>query len=59
MVSFNIHPCNCLFYFQIEAIVEKTYALSEANEALEYLAKGHTHGKVVVIIDGNDENQYN
>jgi NADPH:quinone reductase-like Zn-dependent oxidoreductase len=36
---------------KVTAVIDKTYRLSEAAEALRYLEKGHARGKVVVTVE--------
>jgi NADPH:quinone reductase-like Zn-dependent oxidoreductase len=35
---------------QISPVIDRTYALDEAADALRYVAAGHTRGKVVVTV---------
>ncbi len=35
---------------QVRAVIDRTYALEEAADALRYIAAGHTQGKVVVTV---------
>jgi NADPH:quinone reductase-like Zn-dependent oxidoreductase len=35
---------------KLEAIIDKTFSLDQAAEALEYLKTGHPHGKVVIKV---------
>ncbi|MCR2810619.1 MULTISPECIES: NAD(P)-dependent alcohol dehydrogenase [unclassified Microbacterium] len=35
---------------QVRAVIDRTYALDEAADALRYVAAGHTQGKVVITV---------
>ena len=36
---------------KVTPVIDKTYKLSDAAEALRYLEKGHARGKVVVTVE--------
>jgi NADPH:quinone reductase-like Zn-dependent oxidoreductase len=36
---------------KLTPVIDRTYQLSEAGEALRYLEKGHARGKVVVTVE--------
>jgi NADPH:quinone reductase-like Zn-dependent oxidoreductase len=36
---------------RVTPVIDRTYELSEAAEALRYLEKGHARGKVVVTVE--------
>ena len=36
---------------RVTPVIDRTYKLSEAAEALRYLEKGHARGKVVVTVE--------
>ena len=36
---------------KVTPVIDRTYKLSEAAEALRYLEKGHARGKVVVTVE--------
>jgi NADPH:quinone reductase-like Zn-dependent oxidoreductase len=38
---------------QVVPIIERCYPLSEAAEAVRYLAEGHARGKVVITLENN------
>ncbi|AVZ71453.1 hypothetical protein SLUN_03790 [Streptomyces lunaelactis] len=38
---------------QVTPIIDRTYPLGEAPEAMRYLEKGHARGKVVITPDGS------
>ncbi len=42
---------------KIKAIIHKRYALDKAAEAMDYLSKGHSPGKVIINIQGKN-NEY-
>lgn len=35
---------------KVAPVIDRTYPLSQAPEAIRYLAQGHPRGKVVVIV---------
>jgi NADPH:quinone reductase-like Zn-dependent oxidoreductase len=39
---------------KLKSVIDRTYQLSEAPEALRYLGEGHARGKVVITIGGGD-----
>jgi NADPH:quinone reductase-like Zn-dependent oxidoreductase len=39
---------------ELRPVIDATYPLSEAAEALRHIEAGHARGKVVVVIDGRD-----
>jgi NADPH:quinone reductase-like Zn-dependent oxidoreductase len=36
---------------KVTPVIDRTYKLSEAAEALRYLERGHARGKVVVTVE--------
>ena len=36
---------------KVTPVIDRTYALSEVPDAIRYLEKGHTRGKVVITTD--------
>ncbi len=40
---------------KITPVIDRTYPLSDAPEALRYLEKGHARGKVVITLESDDE----
>lgn len=39
---------------KVRAVVERTYPLSEARDALAYLGEGHARGKLVITVPGSE-----
>jgi NADPH:quinone reductase-like Zn-dependent oxidoreductase len=35
---------------QVKPLVDRTYQLTEAPEAMAYLGEGHARGKIVVVV---------
>jgi NADPH:quinone reductase-like Zn-dependent oxidoreductase len=40
---------------KVVPVIDKSYLLSEAAEAIRYLEKGHARGKVIIIVDSHDQ----
>jgi NADPH:quinone reductase-like Zn-dependent oxidoreductase len=40
---------------QVRPVIDQTYSLSEAPEALGYASKGHVAGKVVITVQPNGQ----
>jgi len=38
---------------KVAPVIDRSYPLAEADEAIKYLAEGHAIGKVVLIVDHN------
>jgi len=36
---------------KVTPVIDSTYPLSEAPEAIRYMHEGHAHGKVVITVD--------
>jgi NADPH:quinone reductase-like Zn-dependent oxidoreductase len=36
---------------KLTSVIDRTYKLSEAGDALRYLEKGHARGKVVLMVE--------
>ena len=39
---------------KVKPVIERRYALSEVPEAIRYVEAGHARGKVVIIVEKND-----
>jgi NADPH:quinone reductase-like Zn-dependent oxidoreductase len=39
---------------KVVPVIDRTYPLSEVPEAIRYLEAGHAQGKVVIMVDQND-----
>jgi NADPH:quinone reductase-like Zn-dependent oxidoreductase len=39
---------------KVRAVVERTYPLGEARDALAYLGEGHARGKLVIAVPGSE-----
>ena len=40
---------------KIKSVIDKQFSLKESAEALRYLGKGHARGKVVILVQTNDQ----
>jgi len=40
---------------KVTPVIDRSYALSEAAEAIRYLAEGHARGKVVITLGSNNK----
>ena len=46
---------NLLAAGKVTPVIDRRCRLSEAAEAIRYLAEGHTRGKVVITLESNNE----
>lgn len=44
---------------KVKPIVDRCFPLNEGQEAMRYLINGHAKGKVVIVIDGSDDQKQN
>ena len=40
---------------QIKPVIDRTYPLAEAAEAMAYVGEGHARGKVVIVVENGAE----
>ena len=40
---------------KVKPVIDRRYALPEVPEALRYLGEGHARGKVVIIVEHNNQ----
>ena len=49
MGAASVHPDD-YFGMTVTPVIDRTYPLDEAADALRYVAAGHTRGKVVITV---------
>jgi NADPH:quinone reductase-like Zn-dependent oxidoreductase len=40
---------------KVRSVIERTYKLSDAADALRYLDKGHARGKVIITVEQDNK----